>query len=119
MHWKLDNQIRRCNHYYIIKRMNLYINLTQCTLKDKISAYPCARLQLVSLYLVLLQSKRSYSKLFLDLTGLTDEQAVPPMTTTTTPVTSLLCLTLRLLSLPFCVLMPKGERKISRINEKG
>jgi hypothetical protein len=64
MHWKLDNQIRRWNHYYIIKRMNLYANLFQCNLKDKISAYPCARLQLVSLYLVLLQSKRSYSKLF-------------------------------------------------------
>jgi hypothetical protein len=43
--------------------MNLYANLTQCNLKDKISAYSCARIQLVSLYLVLLQSKRSYSKL--------------------------------------------------------
>jgi hypothetical protein len=64
MHWKLDNQTRRWNHYYIIKRTNLYANLTQYNLKDKVSDYPCVRLQLVSLYLILLQSKRSYSKLF-------------------------------------------------------
>jgi hypothetical protein len=32
---------KKWNHYYIIKRTNLYANLTQCNLKDKISAYPC------------------------------------------------------------------------------
>jgi hypothetical protein len=45
--------------------MNLYANLTQCNLKDKISVYPCARLQLVSLYLVLLKVRdhiANYSK---------------------------------------------------------
>jgi hypothetical protein len=45
---------------------------------------------------------RSIDEIFLALTRLTDDQAVPPMMTTSTPVTSLLCLALRLLSLPFC-----------------
>jgi hypothetical protein len=37
--------------------------LIQCNLKGKINAYPCTWIQLMSLYLVLLQSKKSYSKL--------------------------------------------------------
>jgi hypothetical protein len=37
--------------------------LTHCNLKDKISVYPWTWIQLMSLYLVFLQSKKSYSKL--------------------------------------------------------
>jgi hypothetical protein len=63
MHWKLDNyQEDRIIIILLSVRTFMQI-MTQCNLKDKINAYPCARIQLVSLYLVLLQSKRSYSKL--------------------------------------------------------
>jgi hypothetical protein len=37
--------------------------LIQCNLKGKISAYPCTWMELMFLYLVLLQSKKSYRKL--------------------------------------------------------
>jgi hypothetical protein len=51
---------------------------------------------------LLVRQWRSTDEIFLDLTVLTDDQAVPPMMTTSIPITSLLCLALWLLSLPFC-----------------
>jgi hypothetical protein len=63
MHWKLDNY-QEDIIIIILSSVRTFMQImTQCNLKDKISAYPCARIHLVSLYLVLLQSKRSYSKL--------------------------------------------------------
>jgi uncharacterized membrane protein len=61
MHWKLNNQTKkRWNHYYIVKHTDLYANLTQCNLKDRISAYPCT---LIHLYLFIsfsCKSKKPY-----------------------------------------------------------
>jgi hypothetical protein len=62
MQWKLDNQQKDGLIAILSSAQTIMQILIQCNLKDKISTYPCARIQLVSLYLLLLQSKRSYSK---------------------------------------------------------
>jgi hypothetical protein len=65
MHWKLDNQQEDRIIDILSSIWTIMQILTQCNLKHKISAYPCTWIQLMSLYLVLLQIRNhiaSYSK---------------------------------------------------------
>jgi hypothetical protein len=57
MHWKLDNQQEDGIIATLSSAWTLVQFLTQCNLKNKISAYPYTWYWLKSLYLVLLQTK--------------------------------------------------------------
>jgi hypothetical protein len=52
---------KRWNHYYIIKRTNIYANLTQCNFKDNISDYPYTWTHLWLFISFSCKSKKPYS----------------------------------------------------------